>query len=118
MRPLLWSRRRRALPGGIYNIPWLSMTVVTLMVRFPIRIVAEGKPLTLRDRGQLLKYYDVAFDSKVKAFIAKQKYSDLFCNWKGIMIGRGEIWINTVGKSFRLRIVAINNNPPWSPEDN
>jgi hypothetical protein len=34
------------------------------------------------------------------------------------MIGGGEIWINMGGRSSRLRIIAVNNNPPWSPEDN
>jgi hypothetical protein len=90
---------------------------VAEMVHFPIKITVAGKPLTLHGKNQLLKYYDVAFDSKVKGFIAKQKFSELFCNWKGIMIGRGEIWINVVGKPPRLRIIAINNAPPWSPED-
>lgn len=88
------------------------------MVRFPISITVSGKSMTLRNRDQLLKYYDVAFDAKVKGFIAKQKASELFCNWKGIMIGRGEIWISAAGKSSHLRIIAINNNPPWSTGDN
>jgi hypothetical protein len=92
-------------------------THVAELVRFPIRITVSGKPLTLRSKNQLLKYYNIAFDPKVKGFIAKQRFSDLFCNWQGIMIGRGEIWINTTGKSSRLRIITINNNPPWSPED-
>jgi hypothetical protein len=87
------------------------------MVQFPISIRVGEKPLTLQNKEQLLKYYAVAFDPKVKAFIRKQKFSDLFCNWKGIMIGRGEIWINTTGESSRLKIIAINNNPPWTPED-
>jgi hypothetical protein len=90
---------------------------VAAMVRFPIGIRVHERALTLRNRDQLLKYYDVAFDPKVEAFIAKQKFSDLFCNWKGIMIGHGEVWINTSGKSSSLKIIAINNNPPWSPED-
>ena len=75
------------------------------MVQFPISIMVEGKPMALRNKNQLLKYYEIAFDAKVKGFIAKQRVSDLFCNWKGIMIGRGEIWINTAGKSSQLRIV-------------
>jgi hypothetical protein len=91
---------------------------VAEMVRFPISITVAGKPLTLRNKDQFLKYYGAAFDAKVRGFIAKQKASELFCNWKGIMIGRGEIWISTSGKSSRLRIITINNNPPWSPEDN
>jgi len=91
---------------------------VAEMIRFPISIAVKGKSLTLRNKDQLLKYYNVACDSKVKGFIAKQHVSELFCNWKGIMVGRGEIWINAVGRSSPLKIVAINNNPPWSPGDN
>ena len=91
---------------------------VVEMIHFPISIRVAGKWMTLRGKDQLLKYYDTAFDKKVKGFIAKQKFSELFCNWKGIMIGRGEIWINTSGTSSSLRIIAINNDPPWSPEYN
>ncbi|MGB7598749.1 MAG: hypothetical protein WBM24_00475 [Candidatus Sulfotelmatobacter sp.] len=92
---------------------------VAEMVRFPISITVEGKALTLRNKDQLLKYYNVAFDTKVKGFIAKQEVSKLFCNSQGVMIGRGEIWINTGGgKPSQLKTVAINNNPPWSTEDN
>jgi hypothetical protein len=91
---------------------------VVEMVGFPIKITADGKSRTLRNENQLLEYYNVAFDAKVRGFMAKQKVSGLFCNWKPIMIGRGEIWINPGSGSSPLRIIAINNNPPWSPEDN
>lgn len=90
---------------------------VVAMVELPVTIMVEGRRTKLRRRTQLLQYYEVAFDPKVKAFIAKQKFSDLFCNWRGIMIGRGEIWINGIGEPSQLKIIAINNNPPWSPED-
>ena len=91
---------------------------VVEMVGFPIKITADGKSRTLRNKNQLLEYYNVAFDAKVRALSATQKVSELFCNWKGIMIGRGEIWVNSGGRSSRLRIIAINHHPPWSPEDN
>jgi len=90
---------------------------VAQLVEFPIAIQVSGKRKTLRNRSQLLTNYDVAFDAKVKGFIAKQEFSTLFCNWQGIMIGRGEIWINKVGSPPRIKIVAINNNPPWQPGD-
>ena len=90
---------------------------VIAMVEFPVTIMVDGRRLKLRTRSQLLKYYEAAFDPKVKGFIAKQSFSDLFCNWRGVMIGRGEIWINGVGQPSQLKIIAINNNPPWSPED-
>ena len=87
---------------------------VASLIQFPITITIKGKRISLRNRQQLLTHYDVAFDPKVKGFLAKQHFADLFCNWKGIMIGRGEIWLGarTHGP---LRIIAINNNPPWSP---
>jgi hypothetical protein len=83
------------------------------MVKLPIVIKIARTPSMLTNRSELLKYYEVAFDSRVKAFIAKQRFSDLFCNWKGIMIGRGEIWISTVGRSKNLKIIASNGNLPW-----
>ncbi|HUJ94568.1 MAG TPA: hypothetical protein VLW84_04825 [Terriglobales bacterium] len=88
---------------------------VVQMVEYPITIKVGNKPVRLRKRSELLKLYDVAFDEKVKGFLAKQKFSGLFCNWRGIMVGRGEIWINTAENSHALKIIAINNNPPWSP---
>ena len=87
---------------------------VASLVRYPITIMVKGKRVSLHTQEQLLKYYDVAFDSKVKGFLAKQRFPDLFCNWKGIMIGRGEIWFNSA-ENWPLRIIAINNHPPWSP---
>jgi hypothetical protein len=90
-------------------------STVAVMVSFPITITVAGKRVVLHNRSQLLKYYDLAFDTKVKGFIAKQRLSDLFCNWKGLMIGRGEVWLNTVDNSGKLKIIAIDNNPPWSP---
>ena len=83
------------------------------MVKLPIVIKIAGTPSKLTNRSELLKYYEVAFDSRVKAFIAKQRFSDLFCNWKGIMIGHGEIWISTVGRSKNLKIIGSNGNLPW-----
>ena len=76
---------------------------VAQMVKFPISIQVSGKRKTLRNQSQFLKLYDVVFDAKVRGSIAKQEFSTLFCNWQGIMIGRGEVWISTVGGSPRLR---------------
>lgn len=91
---------------------------VASLIKFPITIEIEGQRTKLSSRKQFLKYYDVAFDAKVKGFIAQQKFDSLFCDWKGIMIGRGEIWINAIGNPAILKIIAINNNPQWSPGNN
>ena len=90
---------------------------VARMVSFPIKISSGGKKITLRNRAELLKYYDAAFDSNVKNAIAKQQFHELFCNWRGIMIGDGEIWFEGVGSPATLKIIAINNNPPSSASE-
>jgi len=84
---------------------------VAKMVAYPIKIRVNEKATTLRDQNNLVKYYDTAFNANVKQALAKQEFSNLFCNWQGMMVGDGQIWINTDGKSANLRITAINNAP-------
>jgi hypothetical protein len=88
------------------------------MVGLPIKSLWKASRGHCETKNQLLEYYNLAFDAKVRGFIAKQRFLSCSVIWKGIMIGRGEIRINRGGRSSRRRTIAINNNPPWSPEDN
>ena len=54
---------------------------VVEMVGFPIKITADGKSRTLRNKNQLFEYYNLAFDARVRGFIAK--VSERFCNLEG-----------------------------------
>jgi hypothetical protein len=52
------------------------------MVGFPIKITADGKSRTLRNKNQLLAYHNVAFEAKVRG--SSRSRSSLNCS----VIGR------------------------------
>jgi hypothetical protein len=76
----LWSSLRLSSSCEIYNILSLSTIALTWLRRLAFR----SKSLWKASRGhcetknQLLEYYNVAFDAKVRGFIAKQKVPALF----------------------------------------
>jgi hypothetical protein len=81
---------------------------VMKLIHFPITVKISGKKQVLKSKEALLKNYAQAFNSNVKDAILKQKTSDLFVNWQGIMIGNGQIWFRPMPDG-QLKIVAINN---------
>jgi hypothetical protein len=58
--------------------------------------------------------YDQIFTSQVLAAIAKQSFEQLFANWRGVMIGDGELWFSGVCDDRQclrktIRIISVNN---------
>jgi hypothetical protein len=81
---------------------------IAKLIQFPINIKISGKKISLNSTTAFLKNYGQAFNSTVKDAILKQKSSDLFVNWQGVMIGNGQIWFRPQPNG-QLKIVAINN---------
>lgn len=79
------------------------------MVDYPLRVTIDGRKRTLNRRADLLRRYDLVFNRKVRQSLARQKAGDLFVNWRGVMIGSGEIWFGPRPEGKTLRIIAINN---------
>src|SRR5262249_13950273 len=79
---------------------------VASMIRYPIVIFAGGRSVLFRTPASLVASYNLIFTPLLKKLIANAKPQEMFRNWQGAMIGRGEIWINTVSAG-RLKIVTI-----------
>ncbi len=83
-------------------------------VSFPIKInISSKKRITIKNQKQFISNFDHIFHS---AYLEKAKtfeYFNMFSNYQGVMLGDGDIWINTVNapdqKQSYLRIIAINN---------
>ena len=84
-------------------------------VLYPLRV--NGWQDDLKGKGtfqfetkqELLDNYDEIFTSRVKAAITQQKKADLFVNWQGVMVGKGEAWLSVSGKEpRRYGIFAVN----------
>jgi len=61
---------------------------------------------------QLLESYANIFGDAVRYAIITQDLDDFFINWKGVCVGRGEVWINadpaSSGEYQRFLITNIN----------
>ena len=63
--------------------------------------------LKAKTKSDFLASYNKIITPKVKDAIAKANLRELFRNYKGVMIGNGEIWIAQEEKDFK--IIAINS---------
>jgi hypothetical protein len=78
-------------------------------INYPITVKVKGRRVKLRSKAELLRQYAAVFNQQVKQALAKQQAGDLFVNYQGVMIGRGEIWFNQLPDRQVLKIIAINN---------
>jgi len=77
---------------------------VAKYVSFPLRCGGCKKPTLIKNRQQLLQRYSEIFTRKYVAAIAEGIPHHMFSNWRGIMIGNGEVWFNEKGLAFSLNL--------------
>ncbi|BDI28684.1 hypothetical protein CCAX7_007350 [Capsulimonas corticalis] len=81
---------------------------IASLAAFPLHTSVHGKPGQTVSPALFLRRYPAIFTPKVKKAVARQREKDLFVNWRGVMIGDGEVWFAPV-KGGRLKIIAVNN---------
>lgn len=88
---------------------------VAELVLYPLRVngwidAVNGKSTVQFDtKPELIDNYDEIFTSQVREAIIKQKVAELFVNWQGVMVGKGEAWLKVSDKDpRRFGISAIN----------
>ena len=92
-------------------------------VSYPIALTAGGKELTIKDPAEFEKHYDAILTDEIKTAITEQKWSDLFVNYKGIMYGNGQVWLNGICKddkcaAFDVKVVTIQSTADITPKAN
>ena len=73
---------------------------ISKLIRYPLNS-------TIKTKSDFLANYNKIITPKIKDALDKANLRQLFRNYKGVMIGSGEIWIAQEGKDFK--IIAINN---------
>jgi len=87
---------------------------VIRLVRFPLRVNANGKSHTYRDAASVHADYDKIFTPSVRQAILNQKFDRLFGRDQGLMIGDGQIWFDHSCPNAQcsppgpVRITAVN----------
>jgi hypothetical protein len=93
-----------------HDVPWMAANV-----NFPIKAGIDGRRMTIKNKGQFARLYDKIIDAHVKSVVDAQNIDELWKNWRGIMIGSGEIWVGAACEQRGCQgkvayfISAINN---------
>lgn len=99
-------------------------TAVAAAVRYPIGVEINGKATTIKSANQFVENYDAIMTKEITDAVVNQKLDDLFVNWKGIMFGDGQIWIDGVCndntcKNVDIKVASIQSTadiaPPAAP---
>ena len=85
---------------------------VASLVSYPFTATVDGKKVKIADRQAFVQQYDKIVTPAIASAITQQKYSELMVNYKGVMFGSGEAWINGICKdgackNFDVLVVAI-----------
>ncbi|HWR42611.1 hypothetical protein [Sporomusa sp.] len=83
---------------------------VAEFIQYPLNIYTNGTKTTIQLKEELIASYDRVFTTGVKSALASQKINETFVNYKGVMVGRGEIWFTQSSTSNRKYVIyAINH---------
>lgn len=89
---------------------------VASLVDYPFTTVRDGAPLKVANAEAFIRDYDRIVTPDIATAITGQKYSQLMVNYKGVMFGNGEAWVNGICvdnacKEFNVRVVALQPGP-------
>ena len=80
---------------------------IASMLRYPVLVGGVRGIHSVVTPAQFLRHYSSIMTSGVKAAVMGQSAECLFANWRGVMIGKGEVWIE-VGLNKNLKIETFN----------
>src|SRR5438128_2439322 len=66
------------------------------LMNYPLDVFARGKRTIVRSRNEFLKRYRELMNDNVVRAIKTQESKDLFANYRGVMIGRGQVWFSGI----------------------
>jgi hypothetical protein len=89
---------------------------VAELVHYPFGATIRGKNHIFKTPAEFVAGYDEIVTPDIASVIVAQKYPDLFVNYKGVMFGSGQAWINGICKDnackqFDVKVVTIQPGP-------
>ena len=87
---------------------------VASLVQYPISVDIGGKKITLKTEQDFVARYQELMTPDIRKAIVDTKYGDLFVNYKGVMFGSGQAWINGICKdeqckAFDVKLVTLQH---------
>lgn len=76
---------------------------VASLVQYPISVDIGGRKTTLKTEQAFVARYQELMTPDIRKAIVDTKYGDLFVNYKGVMFGSGQAWINGICKDAQCK---------------
>ena len=80
---------------------------------FPLNCNVNGKLTQIKGSKQFIEKFDLIFTDSFKQQVAKGCTCNMFSNYRGVMLGNGEIWISNTAESTEKKpgfiILSVNN---------
>lgn len=76
------------------------------MIRFPRKVMIPGHTVIVNSPEEFLPYYDEIFTEEFKAQLDVDVSENLNCNYMGVWLGDGEVWMMQSGN--RLYVESVN----------
>ena len=80
---------------------------VAALVQYPIGVEIEGTDATLKNEHEFIARYPEFMTANIRDAIVGTKYADLFVNYKGVMFGSGQAWINGICKDPQCKVFDV-----------
>lgn len=86
---------------------------VAALINYPIKVRIQGRKRTIKTEKVFVAKYDSIITPAIAAAVQDQPYGDVMVNAKGVMLGRGEVWINGTCSSLhcwpaaKARVITI-----------
>ena len=79
-------------------------------VDYPLRVTTGCEDLLVDSSEALLLMFDSVFTPEIREVVGQQTLDSLFLSWRGIMVGNGEVWMDTEHNELkRTRIWAVRH---------
>jgi hypothetical protein len=83
------------------------------MVSYPLAVHILGRHITVHTSKEFLARFGQLMPDTTRAAVKAQKYSDLFANSTGVMVGNGQVWFAQVCADERcasrpVKIIGLN----------
>jgi hypothetical protein len=92
---------------------------VAALVSYPIDVQINGRKTTLNNEKAFIADYDKFMTPAIAKAITDTRYADVLVNWKGVMLGNGEVWINGICRpgsrdceEFDVKVITLQPTAP------
>ena len=80
---------------------------IALLVQFPLRINDSNGSYSLNDPAELQSRLQEVFPTAIRTVVLNQQPATLFCNYSGIMYGKGDVWITRTNHGYAIQVVNL-----------